>query len=562
MIWRGMKAAAEDANKKGGGARFAAEHLKKFCNKHKNHIELHAAGHSAGSIFHSHFLPACKSVGLPRFRTLQFLAPAVRNDLFLESFTPLLGEDKYIDDLTVYTMRRNLERDDHCAQIYRKSLLYLVSASAEPETGAWILGLEDSLREDPAASKFFGLGSSTGKMGTMKFSKSDSTRATSHGGFDDDEATMNSVLDRILGDGPSTAVPFVTPDAGARGGLEEPGVDWPDAFRAAPSSSPASAAGRAAASSGRKKHALCIGINDYRQAPLSGCVNDAKAWGAWLDGRGFSVDFLKDHEATSRSIQDGIEGLLTRASPGDIVVVQFAGHGTQIEDQSGDEGEDGFDEAWVPHDYEAGEFVIDDMLGAMFDRYRDRHVELVLFTDCCHSGSSTRAAFAPNSPVRASNSRFLEIPLELQRAFNTKYPGRVQTKSRAAPVGWEIHFAACQDHQSAYEENGRGNFTRAALGILETASEKGLTYGGLADALRKAFANDARQMPNFRAMPDRRALRLFAGLLREGHAGSQALGKDNGLPVPAASPGAGDDIDGRLEAITRRLDELIALNRK
>ena len=216
----------------------------------------------------------------------------------------------------------------------------------------------------------------------------------------------------------------------------------------------------------------------------------------------------------------------------------------------------------MPHDYEAGEFVIDDMLGELFDSYRDRNVELVLFTDCCHSGSSTRAAFSPNSPVLGGNSRYLEVPIELQRAFNAKYPGRVMTKSRAAPVGWEIHFAACQDHQSAYEENGRGNFTRAALDILGQGSEQALTYGALADALRKAFANDARQMPNFRAMPDRRTLRLFAGLLRDSQAGSAGDSKGKALPMPAITTGVREDLDGRLEAITRRLDELIALNRK
>jgi hypothetical protein len=563
-IWRGMKTAARNASEKDGGAHFTAGYLKKFCDQHKNEIELHATGHSAGSIFHSHFLPVCKSAGLPPFRTVQFLAPAVRNDLFLKSFKSLVGSDGFVNELTVYTMRRDLERDDHCGHIYRKSLLYLVSASAEPESDAAILGLEDSLREDPDTSKFFGLGSSAGQKASIEFSKSDVTRATSHGGFDDDEATMNSVLRKVLGEeSAESAVPFLSQGTGDRGMPDEFSVDWPDALQPRPSRSPISAGGRAVVNGRGKKHALCIGINEYRQQPLTGCVNDAEAWGAWLSGKGFSVNYLRDHEATAAGIQGGIEGLLTQASPGDVVVVQYAGHGTQIEDQSGDEGDDGFDEAWVPHDYHAGEFVIDDMLGEMFDLYRDRNVELVLFTDCCHSGSSTRAAFSPNSPVLAANSRYLPIPTELQREFNAKHPGRVLAKTRSAALGWEIHFAACQDFQSAYEENGSGNFTRAALGILESLDDSMLTYGSLADALRQAFANDARQMPNFRARPERRALRLFAGMLRDGQQPSaDGDGKIGAVPALNATLNTRSDIDDRLEGITRRLDELIALNRR
>ena len=54
-------------------------------NQHHADLEIHAAGHSAGSIFHSHFLPALLSrkaaAGAPplALQTLHFLALGVHD---------------------------------------------------------------------------------------------------------------------------------------------------------------------------------------------------------------------------------------------------------------------------------------------------------------------------------------------------------------------------------------------------------------------------------------------------------------------------------------------------
>ena len=56
-------------------------------------------------------------------------------------------------------MSKDYERDDNCGQIYRKSLLYLIHYALEPEVEAPILGLEQSLRDDPRLQALFGLDS-------------------------------------------------------------------------------------------------------------------------------------------------------------------------------------------------------------------------------------------------------------------------------------------------------------------------------------------------------------------------------------------------------------------
>jgi len=137
-IWAGMKASAEHAvdapnaaDPMGGGARYVAVKLKAFCDAHPGDVELHAAGHSAGSIFHSHFLACAHELGVPTFESAQFLAPAVRIDTFRDRLAARIGDDGAVRRVTLFTMQRDYERADDCAGVYHKSLLYLVSNALE-----------------------------------------------------------------------------------------------------------------------------------------------------------------------------------------------------------------------------------------------------------------------------------------------------------------------------------------------------------------------------------------------------------------------------------------------
>ena len=76
-------------------------------------------------------------------------------DGFRTQLLPMVDHD--INKITVYTMNMQAENDDNCFQIYRKSLLYLVSQIFEPEDDAPILGLEQSIRGDPELMVAFGL---------------------------------------------------------------------------------------------------------------------------------------------------------------------------------------------------------------------------------------------------------------------------------------------------------------------------------------------------------------------------------------------------------------------
>ncbi len=203
-LWAAVKESAALASGPGGGARYVGERLAQFCADNDGKVSLHGAGHSAGSVFHAHFIPTARALGSPSFATLQLLAPALRVDSFRSQLLPLVDSD--INKITVYTMNIQAENDDNCFHVYRKSLLYLVSQLFEPEDDAPILGLEESIRKDPELVSAFGLTPGAPRRVDVVWSPTgpdtppDSrTRATSHGDFDNDPDTMNSVMRRILG---------------------------------------------------------------------------------------------------------------------------------------------------------------------------------------------------------------------------------------------------------------------------------------------------------------------------------------------------------------------------
>ena len=522
-------------------------------------VEFHAVGHSAGSIFHCHFLPALEAVfkavanaPKPVLKTLALLAPAVRVDLFKQMLVPRVGGS--IGACTMFTMERQSERVDNVIEIYRKSLLYFVRNACEnPPHSTPILGLEESVRADTALVTFFGLGSGAGKAEvvwspTAAMTGKAASKAVHHGDFDNDSPTMNSVMRRILAIPdtqtlPCTHLPVEDVRACSAGA---PAGDRQLAMRPARGFAVAARAGGALS-------ALCIGIDSYGAQSLNGCVADSQSFADSLRQWGFTVQSMTNERATRQAITTAIDAVLAKSNAGDVAVIQYAGHGTQLPDLSGDEI-DGFDEAWVPFDFNEGEFVIDDDLGALFDRHRARGIQLVVFTDCCHSGTSTRFMPRLGAPQMAVHSRYLAVPPDVVDRFKKKR-GLSQSGARFGQqdsLGWEIHYAACQDRQSAYERDGHGDFTRATTQALADALRSPISYAELADTIAKSFASNSLQTPQLRALPDASALMLF------GATRGAAMPKDASTPSgPAVDFGTRiDQLTAAVNALSKKIDEL------
>ncbi|MDM0053031.1 caspase family protein [Variovorax sp. J22R115] len=531
-IWGGMKSSAEHAvdppspnGQINGGAHYAATKLKTFCDSDPGAIELHAVGHSAGSIFLAYFVATAHALGVPSFKTGSFLAPAIRVDTFKDKLLNAIGPGKGIDKLYIFTMKRDFERGDNCAGTYRKSLLYLIYYALEDRRKTPILGLEESLRGDKDLKKLCGLdgGVADGEV-VWAVTQGDTGRSastsTSHGGFDDDAPTMNSVLRRVLAkDDADTIVDYGgSRDLGAgRPWIQE--YDLPPELAAlrAPEAiamtSPGvqamgsqgslfalSAGTHRPASGASRRMALCVGIDRYPGPyALAGCVADANAWAGALKTLGFETSMLTNEGATRAAIDRNLRALINGCRAGDVIVFQYAGHGTFMPDLDGDE-EDGNDEAICPVDFGSGALYIDDDISKVLATLPEG-VNLTIFMDCCHSGTNTR--FAMGAPQRGAagdldeRRRFIVPTPEVIQA-HIEFRKGLSDEAGTRAVGGKrmrvVKFAACQDHEVAWESQGHGEFTVRATRVLAQGIDA-MTNQQFVERVITGFGANPRQHP-------------------------------------------------------------------
>ena len=130
-------------------------------------------------------------------------------------------------------------------------------------------------------------------------------------------------------------------------------------------------------------YALVIGINRYEHLKkLSTAVNDAKSVASLLRSEyGFKVDLLTD--ATRNAIVSAISRLRKTVSPGDNLLIYYAGHGWL--DKEMDEG------FWLPIDANEDDqvnWIANDTITRSVRAIKAKHVMVV--ADSCFSGSLTR----------------------------------------------------------------------------------------------------------------------------------------------------------------------------
>lgn len=544
-IWGGMKLSAQLASASNvlgetgdkqqavpGAAVYVARKLADFCQRHRDKVELHAVGHSAGSIFQAYFIPRVLQFGGGPFSTVHLMAPAIRTDLFESTLARFLEpESPGIKGLTMYTMRRDYELNDTCAGIYGKSLLYLIHHALEPQRKTPILGLEECVRANRKLAELFGLNGKAGRAEVV-WSKTaagmgcSASQSTRHGDFDDDSATMGSIARRILGrrDADRIVEYRDTREDARSADPWHTEIDLPVDIRVQPLPGPAAHAygNGAAAMAGNGEHtvafddgpapsmhrhgrrrALCVGINRYPTAPLTGCLADVEAWTRTLGRLGFDdpVTLLNDH-ATRDAILAHLTQLVQTSRAGDVIVFQYSGHGTYVQDLDGDEmGGDtpGQDEAICPVDFASGALIVDDDIGRIFDMLPDG-VNLTCFMDCCHSGTVSRFGVGKNPANLAhghdERPRFINAGPELENAhrrFRAALP-----ESRKALRGQsrmrEVVFSACLSSEVAWESRGQGEFTVCATRVLARAGAK-LSNAEFARLVTQEFGPSPRQQP-------------------------------------------------------------------
>lgn len=201
-MWSEMKEnawRASDHRKGIGGMqlirKYAEEALKGATAAQLANWELHVVAHSAGSIFTAHAIEHLCSLGI-QFKTLQLLAPAVR----IDDFQQLMGEKIKTGQCPkphFYILDEKQEEDDSVGP-YGRSLLWLVSRAFEDKRDTPILGMKCFFDKYPTLKHL----ANNVVVSPIKGTPGCESYSATHGGFDNDPCTMNSVMYQILGKEP------------------------------------------------------------------------------------------------------------------------------------------------------------------------------------------------------------------------------------------------------------------------------------------------------------------------------------------------------------------------
>jgi hypothetical protein len=176
--------------------------------------------------------------------------------------------------------------------------------------------------------------------------------------------------------------------------------------------------GRVLAQGTPRKLALLVGINQYPDIPLKGCVTDVNLQQQLLIHRfGFNpqdIVLLTNEKATRQGILTAFEEhLIKQAKPNDVVVFHYSGHGAQVRDPDSPDCDvsDCLNSTFVPFDSSSASLLppagsaVPDIMGhtlfLLMYALKTENVTVVL--DSCHSGGGTRGNFIVRS--RQSTSK-------------------------------------------------------------------------------------------------------------------------------------------------------------
>jgi metacaspase-1 len=210
-----------------------------------------------------------------------------------------------------------------------------------------------------------------------------------------------------------------------------------------------------------KKHALLVGINDYKGVnDLQGCVNDVtnvrSILKTFFGFENSEIRVLTDSRATKDNILVRLNTMVKNAATGDFLIFHFSGHGSQIRDREGDELADHMDELICPYDMDWDNgYITDDILREILLQLK-KGVRMEILLDSCHSGTGTRdlmqhTDFRDLSSC-CSQPRFMRPPVDIE----CRHLGEEELLKPAKSFAGDreitlnhILWAGCKDNQTS-----------------------------------------------------------------------------------------------------------------
>jgi metacaspase-1 len=272
----------------------------------------------------------------------------------------------------------------------------------------------------------------------------------------------------------------------------------------------------------RRALSIHIGLNAVSPAhyegwsgELTACEFDAKDMAAVAKAAGMKPTILLTKNATRKKVLTAIRAAAKRLKSGDLLFLTYSGHGGQVPDVTGEEG-DKLDETWCFFDAQ----LIDDELFLEFSRFA-KGVRILVLSDSCHSGTVTRARPVTGA-VEAGRSKMMPPSVATRtytghRAFYDSLQKAVEKASKSAasidPDAALAHvtvsgrltdiaktcraavilISGCQDNQTSMDGDHNGAFTEQLLQVWNHGAFAG-NYARFHAAIKAAMPRS--QSPN------------------------------------------------------------------
>ena len=248
-------------------------------------------------------------------------------------------------------------------------------------------------------------------------------------------------------------------------------------------------------------YVLLIGINNYKNHQLRGCVNDVNQIKRYLSNTFVEAQFgqiyqlvLLNEQATKDKIVQAVRKHLGRAKKNDSILFYFSGHGARektsyriFQDEEVDNNIGGilcatFEGSNQPELYrhilsnKELRYLIRPL--AMDEANKIKSHVVAIF-DCCHSGSNTRAVLENELPANARQVSRRALSGRAMHQFifqeNPELLGKLKEQkdplNKVLPQGDHIMIAACREVELAWEKEisknkQSGAFTTALIDVL------------------------------------------------------------------------------------------------
>jgi len=233
--------------------------------------------------------------------------------------------------------------------------------------------------------------------------------------------------------------------------------------------------------------ALLVGVGKYADSRnnLPGIDLDIEQMRTLAQALGFTeIATVTDQQATLDQVVAKIQSwLIQGTTASDRVLLYFSGHGSRIPDESGDEADDGADEALTMHDLRAARrngrdtldgVLVDDQLAALLAQIPSRKV--LVLVDACHSGTADKG-------LQRAATRSLAAQGGVSKAYWYQgMPAAMATKglTRSAASGNYVMIAAAQDDEASIATRDGSLFTLAIVKAFGTGAPDRLTPEELA----------------------------------------------------------------------------------